>query len=290
MNLNHLAVFVAVAQVRSYTRAAAQLGIDKGQVSRIIRALETSLGVVLLTRTSRSVALTPAGEQLCARIAAPLAELEASGAALVDRPVTPSGLVTLTTTPDLGRTLVAPLVVAFRARFPAVRVRLHLEGSMIALDDARIDLALRVGATRAAHLKVRRLGELEAGFFAAPRYLAARGTPRALVDLGRHDGLWPAAPRKRSFAPSAPPPPPAVECEDFGALLALARAGGGVAVLPLYLAAADVAQGTLVRVIPEHVLRGAPLFVVTRPERPLPPRVAAFSEFLVEHVPRALAG
>jgi DNA-binding transcriptional LysR family regulator len=72
-------------------------------------------------------------------------------------------------------------------------------------------------------------------------------------------------------------------------LLELARSGAGIAVLPLYLAAREVSSGSLVRVVPELVLRGAPLFVVTRPERPLPPRITALRDFLVSEVPSSLS-
>lgn len=289
MNFNHLAVFLAVAQRRSYTKAAEQLAVDKGHVSRVVQALEASLGVVLVTRTTRTVTLTPAGEALCQQIAAPFASLEASAAGLADRPVTPSGLVTVTTTPDLGRTVLAPLLVRFRARFPAVQVRLRLESDVVALADTRTDLALRVGKVRKGQVKVRRLGTLGAGFFAAPRYLSARGQPRHLGELAGHDGLWPAPQGSRqSFKAGAPPPRPAIECDDFGALLGMALAGGGIAVLPLFLAARDVEAGSLVRVVPEVSLPLAPLSLVTLPERPLAPRVAALRDWLIEQVPLAL--
>jgi DNA-binding transcriptional LysR family regulator len=289
MNLNHLEVFAAVAEARSFTRAAERLGADKGHLSRVVRALEQELGVVLLARTTRTVTLTPAGEQLWSRVAAPLAALGSATEALADRTPRPEGLVTLATTPELGRAVVAPLLVAFRALHPAVRVRLLLDVVVVELVAARADLALRVGPSRGRTAKVRRLGELEAGFFAAPHYLARRGAPRTRADLAAHDGLWPAAPRARaSFAPRGAPPPPAVDTDDFGALLELARAGGGVAVLPLFLAARDVALGQLVRVVSDVSLPGAPLYLVTRPERPLPPRVAVLSAFLAEHVPSAL--
>jgi len=86
-----------------------------------------------------------------------------------------------------------------------------------------------------------------------------------------------------------PPPPPAIDCDDFAVLRELARTGAGVAVLPLHVAAADVAEGALVRVVGGVTLRGAPLFVVTRPERPLPPRVAALRDHLLREIPPTLA-
>lgn len=290
MSLDHLAVFSAVAEAGSFTGAGARLGVDKAHVSRVVRALEAALGVVLLHRSTRRVTLSPAGAELLARIAAPLAELSAATRKLTDAPAAPAGLVTLTTTPDLARALVAPRLAAFRRRFPAVRVRLALGPELASFDDGTIDLALRVGPARGARLVVRKLGELTAGFFAAPRYVAERGAPRSLGDFGRHDGLWPASARKRSFAAAGAPPPPAIDCDDFATLLELARAGAGIAVLPLHLAAREVAEGALVRVVPAVELAGAPLYVVTRPERPLPPRVAALRDFLAREVPAALSG
>lgn len=288
MNLNHLAVFLAVAQHRSLTRAAAALGADKGNVSRVLKALEHDLGVVLLTRTTRAVTLTPAGEDLFARAAVPLAALDAITQGLTDRPVTPSGWVTLATTHDLGRALVGPLLTAFRARYPEVRVHMTLGSSLVPMPHAKVDLALRVGTAGSSDTKVRRVGALSAGFFASPRYLAARGTPRALAELARHDGLWPRAPGRGSFRASTPPPP-AVDCEDFAALLEIARAGGGIAVLPVFMTSDEVARGGLVRVLPQAALPSAPVFLVTGPARPLPPRVAVLRDYLAEHIPRTLA-
>lgn len=283
MNLNHLQVFAALAQTRSFTKAAVRLGADKAHVSRVVRALEGALDVVLVTRTTRQVALTPAGQQLFERVVGPLAELEGASSHIEDRRRTPAGLVTLTTTPDLGRTLVAPLLPSFRTRFPLVRLRLRLEASVVHLPEAGADLALRVGPLRGT-VRARRIGELTAGLFASPRYLALRGEPKRREDLGAHDGLWPSAPKKASFAVASAPPPPAIDCDDFGALLELSRAGAGIAVLPLFLVARDVASGALVRVLPEIAFRGAPLSLVTVVERPLPARVSVLRDFLVEHL------
>lgn len=288
-NLNHLAAFQAIAQAASFTKAAHRLGMDKAHLSRVLRALEQSLGVVLLTRTTRTVSLTAEGERLLQQISDPLQRLAAATAGVPDRQAAPSGEVSLATTPDLGRTLLPPLLAAFRTQFPLVRVRLSLEQEVVGLQQSRSDLALRVGRARAGALKVRRLGELRAGFFASLRYLTQRGTPVTVKALGAHDGLWPLArPGRRSFASAGPPPPAAISCDDFGALAALARAGCGVAVLPLFLARADVEQGLLVRVLPGVALGGAPLSLVTAPERPLPPRVAALRDFLIAQVPKAL--
>jgi DNA-binding transcriptional LysR family regulator len=127
------------------------------------------------------------------------------------------------------------------------------------------------------------VGELSAGFFASPAYLERRGAPARLEQLALHEGLWPSPPRgQRAFSPGPSAPAPAVQCADFGFLAEVARSGGGVALLPLFLAARDVATGALVRVLPEFALGGAPLYLVSRPLKPLPPRVAVLRAWLLE--------
>jgi DNA-binding transcriptional LysR family regulator len=178
---------------------------------------------------------------------------------------------------------VAPSLVRFRARYPAVRVRVELASGLVDLTRDGVDLALRVGRPGGASLIARRLGALTSGFFASPAYLKRRGAPTRPEHLADHEGLWPAPARgRRAFTPGSRPPAPAVSCEDFGLLAELARAGGGVALLPTFLAARDVASGSLVRVLPEVALGDAPLYLVSRPQRPLPPRVAALRAFLID--------
>lgn len=289
MNLNHLALIVAVAEHGSLRRAAQAVGTDPGNLSRAIRACERDLGVVLFTRAARRVTPTAAGAAFVASIGAPLASLEAAATRLHDRAAEPRGLVTLTAPPDLGPTLLAPAIAEFRRLHPDVRVRLVLDVALLEVGTAA-DLAVRAGPGGPGRLRARRLGDVRAGFFAAPRYLARRGVPNSPADLATHDGLWPARPRRRSFADAAHPPPPTIDCDDFATLLALAKAGAGVAVLPLHLAAAELGDGALVRVLPQLTLPGAPLRLVTAPERPLPPRVAALRDFLVARLPARRGG
>ena len=289
MNLNHLAVFRAVAESGSFTAAAHTLSADKAHVSRVVRALEASLGVLLVTRSTRRVTLTPAGDGLLALIRGPLEALERAGTTVSDRAQTPAGVVTLSTVPDLARVLVAPLLPGFRARFPEVSVRLRVGSEVESLSDPDLDLALRVGVQTGADVRVRKLGELEAGFFASPRYLAARGTPREPTDLAGHETTWPHGAQKASFQGSSAAPAPSIACDDFAVILEVTRAGGGIGVLPLHLARAHVLAGALVRLFPAITLRGAPLYLVTRREGPLPARVEALRAHLAANVGALLA-
>ncbi|MEZ4222782.1 MAG: LysR family transcriptional regulator [Polyangiaceae bacterium] len=279
MDLNHLRVFRAVAETHSFSGAAALLGIDRTRASRVIGALESELGVRLFARTTRSVRPTPEGERLARKITAPLAELEGAVSALPLERQIPTGEVKVTTTADIGRSLIAPALARFRLRYPTLRVQLALSDALVKLPG--VDLALRVGRPGTQSWVARRLRRLEAGFFASPSYLERRGVPEAARDLAEHDGLWPVSRGRRSFSPNTRPPPAAVACNDFEALAALACAGGGVAMLPTFVAERHVTMGALVRVLPALKIPTAPLYLMSQPPGKLPMRVLALRDFLI---------
>ena len=289
MDLDHLKVFQRVAQTRSFSRAAAVLRLERTRVSRVIAALERELGSRLFVRTTRCVTLTPEGEALARRIASPLQELESAVAAVPAQAAIPVGEVTVTATADLARTLLAPLLAQFRRRYPGVRVRLALTDALIGAMHG-VDLALRFGRSGTAGQVARLIGRFDTAFYAAPAYLAARGTPAALSDLAHHDGMWPSAHGRRSFAPRAAPPPPAIACDDFGALAELAREGAGLALLPTFVAAPALVRGELVRVLPTITTGTAPLYLISAPPARLPLRVTALRELLLEAMPSRRPG
>ncbi|MBM4777055.1 MAG: LysR family transcriptional regulator [Archangiaceae bacterium] len=280
--IDGLVAFQAVAQARSFTKAGQALGLDKSRVSRVVSALEAALGQALLVRSTRSVSLTAEGEALFAKVSPLLAGLQEALSAAPDQPTVPAGEVTITTTADLGRAMLAPALASFRQRFPAVFVRVVLANDVVDLMGKGVDLALRVGHPGAGSFIARKVGSLEAGFFASPAYLERRGTPATQAELGTHDGLWPEVPKgQRSFSPGGAPPKPAVQCADFSLLAELAKLGAGIALLPTFLAPRD---GSLVRVLPQVSLSNAPLYLVSRPVKPVPPRVRALSDWLVQHL------
>lgn len=281
IDLDHLRVFQRVAQTRSFSRAAALLRLDRTRVSRVIAALERELGVRLFERTTRNVTPTQEGEALARRIAAPLQELEGAVATVPAQAAIPTGEVTITATADLGRALLAPLLARFRRRFPAVRIQLTLTDAVIGAAHG-VDLALRFGRSGTAGQVARAVGKFETAFYAAPSYLDTHGTPTSLAELASHDGLWPMMRGRRSFAPSVAPPPPAISCDDFGALAELARAGAGIAVLPTFVASVAVAGQELVPVLPGVTLGTAPLYLISAPPARLPLRVTALRQFLLD--------
>lgn len=283
MQLEAVRIFCAVAEAGSFTAGARRLGIDKSHASRAVKTLEEELGSALFVRTTRSVRLTNEGEALLRRAAPALAELER---AVANVPAPAAGEVSLTTTEDIGRGLLAPALASFRVQWPTIRVRVTLGADVVDLVRERVDLALRVGKPRGDALVARKLTSLELGFYAAPAYLARRGAPASLAALDDHETCWPIPTREtRSFRRGARPPSPTVASSDFGFLAELARLGGGIALLPTFLAARDA--GALVRVLPSASFGAEPLYLVRRAMRPVPPRIEALWAHLVACMGRA---
>jgi len=283
--LDHLPVLAAVARQGSFALAARQLGLDRSRVSRIVGLVEAALGVSLFVRTTRSVRPSPEGAALVERLAPALASIGQALEGASEAAAGPRGTVTLTGSPEVLRVLVAPLLPGFRQSHPGVSVRLLASEAVVDLARAGVDLALRLGRPGPGSGVARRLGAVAAGFYAAPGYLERRGVPRALTDLARHEGLWPTPPRgTAAFDLGHGPPPPAAVSADFTSLAAIARAGGGVALLPTFLAAEDVEAGRLVRVLADTATPRAALHLVARPEKPRPERVAALQRWLVDNL------
>src|SRR4051812_831663 len=157
MNLNRMAVFAAVVEQRSFTAAAAALGLTKSMVSQHVAALEEELGVRLLQRTTRKLTLTPAGEiclESCRTVAGEAAQLSARIQQLRHEP---AGKLRVTTSVDYAITELAPMVAAFLKAHPKVELELVIRDSVVDLVEERIDVALRMGWLRDSSLAAARV-------------------------------------------------------------------------------------------------------------------------------------
>jgi DNA-binding transcriptional LysR family regulator len=276
MDVDRLRVFVAVAEARSFTAAASRLRMPKSSVSREISRLEADTGVRLLHRTTRQVTPTSAGQALLERVGPLLAGLE-QAVTEARQQVEPAGLLRVTAPVDLGAALLAGIVARFVARYPDVRVEARLTNQVVDLVAEGIDVALRVSTDqlRDSSLTARRLGNLALDLFASPRYLARRGTPRAVEDLAEHDVVaFPGDERARIVA------------DDMFFVREALRGGAGIGLLPSFLAEEDLESGALVRVLPELSRRTGTVWFVT-PHAAHPPRaVVAFRDLLADALKR----
>lgn len=278
VDLNHLPLFVAVAETGSMSDTARRLGVPKSSVSRGVAALEAALGVQLFHRTTRKVTLTTAGTAFLERARRALALVREATETLPEQEAEPSGVLRLTAPVDLGLTLLADVVAQFQARYPGVRLDVRLSNREEDLVAEGFDLALRIARRlKDSTLVARRLGTLEFRLYASPAYLARRPAPRSLEELDEHGWL-----AMRGVTLLAPAPEPVLLTDDMTFLLQATRAGVGVAALPAFLAQPEVSAGRLARVLPRWGAPGGGLWLV-HPKTAHPPRkVTAFRDFLVE--------
>lgn len=279
LDLNLLPVFVAVAEAGSMSAAARALGWPKSSVSRGVAALEATLGVRLLHRSTRKVSLTTAGAAFYERARPLLASLREATGTLPEQEEEPSGELRVTASVDMGLTFVPGLVARFTARYPKVQVDVRLTNQLVDLIGEGFDVALRISQKLTdSSLVVQRLCALEIQLFAAPSYVARRGHPRGPADAAGHD--WVAWRGVKLPAPLTMSARPRVIVDDVMLLHRMIREGAGIGVLPTFLAQPDVTAGELVRLLPRWSLQGGTLFFVHPHAGQVPRKVSAFREFV----------
>jgi DNA-binding transcriptional LysR family regulator len=187
-NINDLLAFRAVARERSFTRAAAQMGVSPSALSHTIRGLEERLGVRLLTRTTRSVAPTEAGERLFASIGPRLDEIEAELAALSDLRDRPAGTIRITTSSHAAETILWRAVAKLLSSYSDLNVEISVDAGLIDIVEGRFDAGIRLGETIAQDMIAVRIGpDLRMAAVASPSYFESRSGPGTPHDLAGHN-------------------------------------------------------------------------------------------------------
>lgn len=288
IDLNDVAAFVAVADAASFSVAARRLEAPKSSVSRRVARLESALGVKLLYRTTRRVALSTAGAVLYEKAARLIGSLRESIGAVQDLEEQPSGRLRVTTAVDFGATVASEIIARFLARYPNVEVELRLTNENLDLVAEGIDVALRLSSRplRDSSLVARKVATHHMQLYASPSYLARRGTPRTPAELEGHD--WVRFRSATSLELSGPGERTVVrlrgrvQCDDLSFVRSAVVLGTGIGALPTFLAEPDVAEGRLVRVLPRWTLAASHVWLVYPGGGPLPRKVVAFSELVVE--------
>ena len=185
--ISDLLAFRAVARERSFTRAAAQLGVSPSALSHTLRGLEERLGVRLLTRTTRSVAPTDAGERLLGIIGPHFDEIELGLAALSDLRDKPAGAIRITCADHPAETILWPALAEFLPKFPDIHVELSVDDTLRDIVEERFDAGVRLGEQIARDMIAVPIGpEVQMAVVAAPAYLATHPRPRTPHDLAAH--------------------------------------------------------------------------------------------------------
>lgn len=186
-HLDDLAAFVAVGRERSFTRAAAKLGVSQSALSHTMRALEARLGVRLLSRTTRSVAPTEAGERLLQSLGPRFDEIDAELAAVGELREKPAGTIRITATEHAVDTILWPRLTKFLPRYPDIKVEVFLDNGLADIVAQRFDAGVRAGEQVAKDMIAVRIGpDLRAAVVGAPSYFKKRPEPKRPQDLIGH--------------------------------------------------------------------------------------------------------
>ncbi|AZV20891.1 LysR family transcriptional regulator [Mesorhizobium sp. M7A.F.Ce.TU.012.03.2.1] len=187
-NLNELTAFLAVAREESFTRAAAKLGVSQSALSHTVRALEERLGVRLLTRTTRSVSPTEAGERLARTVGPRLDEIEAEIAALSDLRDKPAGTIRITAGEHAADAILWPALAKFLPDYPDIKVEIIVDYSLTDIVAERYDAGVRLGEQVARDMiAVRIAPDMRMAVVGSPAYFATRPKPRTPQDLTTHN-------------------------------------------------------------------------------------------------------
>jgi len=185
--LGDLAAFLAVAEERSFTRAAARLGTSQSALSHTVRRLEARLGLRLLTRTTRSVAPTEAGERLLETLRPAFDEIDARLAALSELRDKPAGTMRITTGQHAAETILWPALLRLLPHYPDVRVELSVDQALTDIVAERYDAGVRLGEQVARDMIAVRIGpDIRMAVVGAPAYFATRPKPKTPHDLTHH--------------------------------------------------------------------------------------------------------
>lgn len=284
--LDGLAAFVAVAEAGSFTAAATVIGRDASVLSRRVSQLERRLGVRLLTRTTRKVALTEVGAGYCARVRALLDELAAASREASDAAAAPRGLVRVSVPVTFGRQWIAPLLPGFLRRHPDIRLDMRFSDRFVDVVADGFDVSIRVSAAarRDSSLTTRRLASYRNLLVAAPDYLASRGAPETPAALMAHACLgftgyadWPDWPLWRDGRRETVRPSCALVADNSEALLAAAIAGAGITYSADWLAGPALRDGRLIEVLPGWSGRDdGGVYAVMPPGRLFPAKTRVF--------------
>lgn len=293
--LTEMATFAHVVDSGSFSAAARRLGGRKSSLSAQIQRLESRLGVRLLNRTTRRIALTEAGAvfyEHCARI---VSEAEAAADIVDSFHKQPRGRLTVSAPDTFGWMHIAPLLPAFLRRYPDLTIDLLLSDRHVDLLAEHVDMAIRIGKVMGQSLTVRRLTSTRLLLCAAPDYLKERPPLRNVRDIAGHDTLvftplgwgdeWRLHQAGREHRIRLQP---RLRSTSGDVLRAAAIAGAGIALLPQWMVAADLAAGRLRVALPRFRQPGTDIHAVFPPGRGRAAKVVVFTDYLAQNLDRSM--
>jgi DNA-binding transcriptional LysR family regulator len=289
-----VALFARIVESGSFSKAAAAFGITQPTATKAVAAMEARLGARLLHRTTRGVSPTEVGTLYYERCKAIAAEIEAADnlATLMQRGV--GGTLRVSTSVAFGRRVLVPLAMQYMRKHPGLTLDLSFDDRYVNMVEQGIDLAVRMGRLADSTLGARYLGRNPWVMVGAPAYLKAQGTPRQPKDLAQHacliystvqgDDRWMlAGPDGKEQVVAVRGP---LRSNNLSALLAGAREGLGITILPWYVARESVNDGSVKPILERYTLPTQEIHAVFPSPKLVPGKVNSF----IEHLRVALAG
>jgi DNA-binding transcriptional LysR family regulator len=287
----NMQVLVRVAELGSFAAAAKELGLSPSMVAKHVQQVEARLGAQVIRRTTRRHSMTETGRLYLERARAILADFETAEASASELQAAPRGTLRVTAPVVLGSHALAPLLGKLSTLYPELRVELTLQDRMVDLLDEGYDVALRSGPVASSGFIARPLEPLHMLLAASPAYLKRHGTPRRPADLEQHACLgflylthpdrWRLIGRDGEHSVRVRS---RLQINNGEALREAALGGAGVVMQSQLLLAADLARGTLVRVLPGYAPPSRPAHVVYLPDRWRSPKLQRFVEFVLKHL------
>ena len=280
--LKMLRTFVEVADQASFAEAARRMRISPTAASRAVSALETSLGVPLLRRTTRSVRLTEEGAAYLERCRAAIAELDDAALELGGDGAAPRGTLVLTAPVVFGRIHILPIVTGLLRDHPTLKVELTLVDRVVRLAEEGIDVAVRIGDLSDSSLHALKVAEVRRQLVASPAYLVARGTPKSVSALHQHSLIaFTELDRAQEwrFGPAGKPAiriEPRLTVNTADAAIAAAVDGVGIARVLSYQAMDAIASGRLVTLLDDFAPPPVPVHLVYQASRRTSVNIRAF--------------
>ena len=288
LKLHQLQIFERVLACRSLSRAASELHLTQPTVTKQVAATETRLKARLLNRNTRGVSLTEAGALYYDKCKSIVRDAQDAESIVRLRQSQAQGMLRIGTSVAFGRRVIVPLALEYMALNPQVQVDLSFEDRYVDLVAQGIDVAVRMGKLADSSLGARFLGRNPWMIVAAPAYLKKHGTPRRAQELSGHvaliyssvvgDDVWQMHTPKGEAV--TVPVTGRLRSNNVSAVLAAARAGLGVALMPRYVAEESIKAGTVVEVLADHGLAEQEIHAVFPSPKLVPGKVSSFVAFL----------
>lgn len=292
-NLNEILVFMAVVDEGTFIAGGQAMGLTRSAAGKAVNRLEDRLGVRLLNRTTRSLSLTDEGRVFYDHGLQILAAVDDAEASVAGRHGTPRGVLRLTVPDAFGRLVVLPLLKKYLDAWPDIQVEVNLTDRQADIVEEGFDLAVRIGeAPTDTRLVSRVVARYRAVLCASPSYIAERGEPLDMDDLAAHDCLIFSSRNRRQSWRFLGGDGSWVKAQgrsrlrlDSGeALRNAAVAGLGIAFLPDFLVAEDLAAGRLQQVLPDLEAGDVKIVTIYPTRRLLEPRVRRFIDLMIQEL------